>query len=97
MRVEGSEQRFESRCTARTAARTFHVKSTAPDSQSLESIGWAGAMLPGDLLPSILYEKGIKLNLSGNEVDFTNSEILLVKSMLCSKLHCQKGFNLILF
>ena len=36
-------------------------------------------------------------NLSGNEVYYTNSSILLVKNMLCSKLHCQKGFDLILF
>jgi len=43
----------------------------------------------------ILYEKGIKLKLSGNEVYYTNS--LLVKDMLSvanledlSKIHCQK-------
>jgi hypothetical protein len=35
--------------------------------------------------------------LSGNEVCSTNSLILLVKNMLYSNLHCQKGFNLILF
>ena len=26
--------------------------------------------------------------------DYTNPLILLVKNMLCGKLHCQKGFNL---
>ena len=36
-------------------------------------------------------------NLSGDEVDFTNTLILLVRNMLCSKLHCQKGFYSILF
>ena len=29
-------------------------------------------------------------NLSKNEVDNTNSVVLLIKNMLCSKLHCQK-------
>ena len=33
---------------------------------------------------------------SGNEVYFTNSSILLVKNMLCSNLHCRKGFDLII-
>ena len=38
-----------------------------------------------------LYEKMIKLKLSGIEVYCTNSVmLLLVKNMLCSKLHCQK-------
>ena len=36
-------------------------------------------------------------HLSGNEVYYTNHLILLVKNMLCSEHHCQKGFNLILF
>ena len=36
-------------------------------------------------------------NLSGNELYYTNCSILLVKNMLCRELHCQKGFNLILF
>ena len=36
-------------------------------------------------------------NVSGNEVYFTNSLILLAKNMLCSKLHRQQSFNLILF
>jgi len=35
--------------------------------------------------------------LSGNDVYHTNSLILLVKKMLCSKLYCQKGFNSTLF
>ena len=37
----------------------------------------------------ILYEKGIKSKLSGNEVYSTNSFILLVKNMLCSKISMQ--------
>jgi len=44
-----------------------------------------------------LYEKRSKLNLSGNEVYYTDSLALLVKNMLCSELLCQKGFDLILF
>ena len=39
----------------------------------------------------------MKLKLSGNEVYYTNYLILLVESMLCSKLHCQQGFNLFCF
>ena len=34
-------------------------------------------------------------NPSGNELYYTN--YLIAKNMLCSQLHCQKGFNLILF
>jgi len=45
----------------------------------------------------VLHEKIIKLNFRGNEVYHTNSLVLLVKDILCSKLHCQKGFYLILF
>jgi hypothetical protein len=33
------------------------------------------------------------LKLSGNEVDCTNASLLLLKIMLCSKLHCIKVFN----
>ena len=33
-------------------------------------------------------------NLSGNEVYYTKSLILLAKNMLYSKIHYQKGFNL---
>jgi hypothetical protein len=36
-------------------------------------------------------------NLAGNEVYNTNSLISPAKNMLCSKHHCQKGFNLIPF
>ena len=35
--------------------------------------------------------------ISSNEVDYTHYLILLVKNMLCSKLHRQKGFNPIRF
>ena len=38
----------------------------------------------------------LNLNLSGNEVYYTNSLISRVKNMLFSKLHCQKGFHLII-
>ena len=37
----------------------------------------------------ILYEKLFNLKTSSNEVYYTNSLILLIKMMLCSKLHCQ--------
>jgi hypothetical protein len=36
-------------------------------------------------------------NLSGNEVYYTNSIILLVKNVRCSKIHYKKGFNSIPF
>jgi hypothetical protein len=45
----------------------------------------------------ILYEKGIRLRNSGNEVYHSIFKTLLVKNMLCSKLHCQHGFNFIPF
>ena len=38
----------------------------------------------------ILYVKEIKSKLSGNEIDHSNSFILLVKNMLCSEVHDQK-------
>jgi hypothetical protein len=44
-----------------------------------------------------LCENRIELNLSGGEVCYTNSLILLVKNILCSNLHCQKDFGLLLF
>ena len=44
------------------------------------------------------YMKGeLHEKLSGNEVYCKNYSILLVESMLCSELHCQKGFNPIIF
>ena len=49
------------------------------------------------------YSKGLRMKreldskLSSNEFSYTNSLLLLVKNMLCSKLDRQKGFNLILF
>ena len=47
----------------------------------------------------ILNERRIKLKLSGSEVCYTNSLILLVRNMLCSKLQRQKDsdFDLIFF
>ena len=44
---------------------------------------------------ALLFEKRMKLNLSGNVVYYTNSQILLVTKVLSSKLHCQKGLNLL--
>jgi hypothetical protein len=41
----------------------------------------------------VLYEKGIKSKLSGNEICYTSYSILLVEKMLRSKLHRQKGLN----
>ena len=58
-----------------------------------------GSMLTTRFLPRApchLYETKIKFNLFGNEVYYTNSLTLLVKNMLCSKVRCQKAFNLIL-
>ena len=50
----------------------------------------------GYLMSRIVYEKIITLNLSGNEVYYTDSLMLSVKNIVCSKLHCQKGINPIL-
>ena len=44
-------------------------------------------------IQQISYKKITKLKPSGNEVYCTHSIILLVKNMLYSKLHCQKGSN----
>ena len=42
-------------------------------------------------------KRELNQNLFGNEVYNTDSLILLEHKMLCSKLHCQKGFNLLIF
>ena len=42
-------------------------------------------------------KRGSNENLSGDEVYYTISLILLVKNMPCSKPRCQKGFDLIAF
>jgi len=42
-------------------------------------------------------KRELNLNLPGNEDYCTNSLRLLVKNMLRCKLHCQTGFDLILF
>ena len=41
--------------------------------------------------------KGFEIQTLGNDVDPTNSLILLVRKMLCSQLHCQKVFKLKFF
>ena len=43
----------------------------------------------------ISYEMKNKSKLSGSEVYYTNSLILVIEIMLCSKLHRQKDSNLI--
>ena len=42
-------------------------------------------------------KRELNQDLSGKEVCETNYPIFLVKNMLCSELHCQKGFKLIPF
>jgi hypothetical protein len=42
-------------------------------------------------------ERELNGKFSGNEVYYTNALILLIKIILYSKLHDQRGFNLILF
>ena len=42
-------------------------------------------------------KRRFKGNLSGNEVHYKNSLTILAENMLCSKLHCQKGFELFSF
>ena len=46
--------------------------------------------------PGSYFKGELNQSLSGSEVYFTHSVILLVKNLLCSKLHCQKDFNSIL-
>ena len=47
--------------------------------------------------PQSYIKRELNQNLSGDEVYYANSLILLVINMLCSKLHYQEGFNPILF
>ena len=47
--------------------------------------------------PESYIKRELNWNLSGNEVCYTNSLILLVKNMLCSKLHRHTDFYLIIF
>ena len=72
--------------------------------RKFSSGNWAtGANLPGEeshpsgIFAGILHEKAFKLRLSGHELYNTNPLILLVKNMLCSKLHSQIFFQLKLF
>ena len=48
-----------------------------------------------------LNESYVKLklnqNFSGNKVDYTACSLLVTLKKSCSRLHCQKGFNLIHF
>ena len=53
-----------------------------------------GLNLHPESLKQILQENSFNLKISGNEVYHKNSLMLLVKNILCSKLHCQKGFSL---
>ena len=56
---------------------------------------WKRLSIPGikwcKLVWWILHENELSQDLSGNEVDYTNSLKLLAKNMLCCELHCQKG------
>ena len=45
----------------------------------------------------ILRGKSFHSKLSGNEGYCTNASLVLIKIMMCSKFHCQKGFNSIAF
>jgi len=45
----------------------------------------------------ILYEKEIKLNLSGNEVYYTAFPLPVILKNSCGEIHCQNGFDLIIF
>ena len=47
--------------------------------------------LHGGTFARIYMKRESNQNFLGNEVYYTNCLILLVKSMLCSKLHCQKA------
>jgi len=47
--------------------------------------------------PQVLYEKRIRLKPLWQRILLHEILILLVMNILCNKLHCQKGLNLILF
>ena len=49
------------------------------------------------LLPRSYMKRGLNQNLSGNQVYYTARPLLVISKNSCSKLHCRKGFNLILF
>ena len=54
----------------------------------------------GDLIDSlveILHEEEIQLKLSGNKVYYTACSLLVILKNSCSKLHRQKGFQIIFF
>jgi hypothetical protein len=42
-------------------------------------------------------KRGLSKKHSGNEVCYANSSKLIVNNMLYGQLHCQKGFDLIIF
>ena len=62
-----------------------------------ERAGALAAKFVALILAQVSSEKGIRLNLSGNEFYNTNYLVLLVKNMMCRKFHCQKGLNLFIF
>ena len=47
--------------------------------------------------PLFYMKWGLHYNFFGNQVYYRNSLILLAKNMLCSKLHYQQAFNIIVF
>ena len=51
--------------------------------------------VPGHHLNS--YEKGIELNIYGNEIYYTAYSLLVILKNSCCKLQCKKGFDLIIF
>ena len=53
--------------------------------------------IESSVLLVISYEKAFTLKLSGNEVYYTACSLLVISKKSSSKLHCQKGFNFILF
>ena len=68
-----------------------------PQVKSLDRPGTNAAWTSQASSGGLLCENKNKTKLHGNEVDYTNSLLLPVKNMLCSKLHFQKGLKIILF
>jgi len=74
--VEAAQETLVERCPPRQKSKVGTSQSKR-NLHSLKKKQW------------ILYGKGIESKLSGNEDDYTNSSILLVKNMLCDTLRCQ--------
>jgi hypothetical protein len=70
----------ESVCVCGRPVSVQSPSESTPEMPSHQSVG----------SPETLQEQGFNLKLSGNEVYRTKALLLLITSMLCSRLHCQE-------